>query len=369
MLSNVLRAADSGRRHAFVVTLGVCAISAVALGSASPRQADLSPSPAIDRPRIALAIVDPVDLAGDARVPDELIAPLAVVVAPVDASPPADETEPRQLHGRFSHAYAPPARRAVSPVRADRAEQLAQVFQRHDYSLDQTRSGQPVPALQIDRVPGDLGAVKDGNERKAMFIKALLPIVLEVNERIHADRQEMLRLRDKQRLRHALSAAESGWLVELAERYGAEPANFVELVARIDVVPPSMAIAQAGVESGWGTSYAARVGNSLFGQIQAGGRHSVAVPWRAGPAMPQPFQTVADSVEAYFLNLNTHPAYDAFRAERGQARAAGKHPDGYQLIGNLRRYSELGQQYIDYVRGIIRENKLTDFDNARLTPI
>ncbi len=368
MLSNVPGAADFGRRHAFVATLGVCAVAAIMLGSASSQRTELVAALATPGVSLSAAIVDPAELTREAVVPGELVAPVLVAVS-VDATPAADENEPRQMHGRFSHAYAPPARRLVSPVRADRAEQLAEVFQRHDYSLDQTRSGQPVPALQIDRVPGDLGAVKDGNERKAMFIKALLPIVLEVNERLHADRQELLRLRDKQRLRHALSAAEKAWLGELADRYGTEASNFVELVARVDLVPPSMAIAQAGVESGWGTSYAARVGNSLFGQIQAGGRHSVTVPWRAGPAMPQPFQTVADSVDAYFLNLNTHPAYEAFRAERGQARAAGKYPDGYQLIGNLRRYSELGQQYIDYVRGIIRENKLTDFDNARLTPI
>jgi len=129
-----------------------------------------------------------------------------------------------------------------------------------------------------------------------------------------------------------------------------------------------MAIAQAGVESGWGTSYAARVGNSLFGQIQVSGRHAVDVPWKAGPAMPQPFATVADSVEAYFLNLNTHFAYASFRAERAQQRAQGAQPDGFRLIGQLLRYSELGMQYINYVRNIIRENQLSDFDRARLSP-
>jgi len=129
-----------------------------------------------------------------------------------------------------------------------------------------------------------------------------------------------------------------------------------------------MAIAQAGVESGWGTSYAARVGNSLFGQIQSSGRHTVDVPWKAGPAMPQPFANVADSVEAYFLNLNTHFAYAAFRAERAQQRAQGAHPDGFKLIGQLLRYSQLGGHYINYVRNIIRENQLSDFDRARLSP-
>ena len=145
--------------------------------------------------------------------------------------------------------------------------------------------------------------------------------------------------------------------------------RFIELLRRVDVVPPSMAIAQAAVESGWGTSYAARVGNSLFGQIQPNGRHSVNVPWRPGPAMPQPFSSVSDSVDAYFLNLNTHFAYGDFRAERARMRSGGKEPDGYHLIGQLLRYSELGHAYVNFVRSLIRENQLSDFDRARLPPI
>lgn len=273
------------------------------------------------------------------------------------------------MHGWLSHAYSGQRRhRVVVAMRVSNTEELTQVFDAHDYSLDHARRGQPIPALQIDRVPADLGSLKDGNERKWLFIKALLPIVLEVNERILADRNELLRLRDVAARGGELSVAERLWLADVAERYGADPSNIAEMLLRVDIVPPSMAIAQAGVESGWGTSYAARVGNSLFGQIQSSGRHSVAVPWKAGPAMPQPFANVAESVEAYFLNLNTHFAYAAFRVERAQQRAQGAPPDGYRLIGQLLRYSQLGGHYINYVRNIIRENQLSDFDSARLSP-
>ena len=136
---------------------------------------------------------------------------------------------------------------------------------------------------------------------------------------------------------------------------------------RVDVVPPSMAIAQGGVESGWGTSVAARVGNSLFGQIQSVGRHSVAVPWRPGSGMPQPFSNVGEAAEAYVINLNTHPAYSAFRNERAAMRNRGESPDGYQLVWQLLRYSEMGGEYVRFVRLIMRENSLADFDRARLS--
>jgi Bax protein len=82
--------------------------------------------------------------------------------------------------------------------------------------------------------------------------------------------------------------------------------------------------------------------------------------------MPQPFSNVGEATEAYVVNLNTHPAYTAFRAERARMRERGETPDGYQLIGQLLRYSERGAGYVEFVREVMREDKLSDFDNAHL---
>jgi Bax protein len=83
--------------------------------------------------------------------------------------------------------------------------------------------------------------------------------------------------------------------------------------------------------------------------------------------MPQPFANVAESTQAYIINLNTHPAYSGFRAARASLRGRGEALDGYQLIGSLLLYSELGQEYVRFVRQIMRENDLRDFDKARLS--
>ncbi len=388
------RVSDVGRQYSLIGALSACAVAAFAL---SPTKAvgeashDPTHSDSLQaRVQLASLLPDPVPAPPVSEIelapPPGVLEALAAVLEDYDdmarsaalavnaalsrivATPYAPAVEARPMHGWLSHAYTGQRRNRVVAMRVSNTEQLAQVFQAHDYSLDHARRGQPIPALQIDRVPADLGSLKDGNERKWLFIKALLPIVLEVNERILAERNELLRLRDLAQRGKEPSVAERLWLADIAERYGADPSNINEMLLRVDIVPPSMAIAQAGVESGWGTSYAARVGNSLFGQIQSSGRHAVDVPWKAGPAMPQPFANVAESVEAYFLNLNTHFAYAAFRTERSQQRAQGAHPDGYRLIGQLLRYSQLGGHYINYVRNIIRENQLSDFDRARLSP-
>ena len=83
--------------------------------------------------------------------------------------------------------------------------------------------------------------------------------------------------------------------------------------------------------------------------------------------MPQPFTNVGEAADAYVSNLNTHPAYASFRTERAAMRDRGEHPDGYRLIGKLLRYSERGQEYVQFVRQIMRENELGDFDKSRLS--
>ena len=83
--------------------------------------------------------------------------------------------------------------------------------------------------------------------------------------------------------------------------------------------------------------------------------------------MPQPFSSVGDAAEAYVANLNTHFAYNGFRTERAAMRGRGESPDGYNLVGTLLAYSELGHEYVRFVRQIMRENNLVDFDRARLS--
>ncbi len=391
MNARIARAADFGRNYALVGAFAASLLGAWTIPQdarhagplASPGPAGHSPiagrattgAPAIaveqagvnmplpvEPPPVELTIAIPpaVELA-IAELPMAELPPFDPTIAELGATPVDGGTaaphEPRPLHGRLSHAIGP-LRRQVTTMQVTGTNELTQVFQAHDYTLDQARRGEPVPALQIDRVPGDLVNVRDGNERKELFIKALLPIVLETNERILAERDHLLRLHGRHAVGRSLSVIERMWLAEVADRYGTDPANFVELLKRVDMVPPSMAIAQAGVESGWGTSYAARVGNSLFGQIRAGRGQ-----------IPQPFPSVGDAVEAYILNLNTHFAYADFRNERARLRASGAELDGYHLIGQLRRYSELGQGYINFVRGLMRENRLSDFDRAKLPPI
>lgn len=367
MKLSVRPAVERGRRYAFPAAWAAMIATGVGLSEPLPT-VDVAPylSFAAIGTASAASPEQPAFLAMDAQ-------PAALTFVRHDTNETDDwpHFTAREItfgHGRFAAPGNAVRRqvqlRSISPRTAD---ELAGLFRDVSYTLTEVRLGEAVPPLKVDRVPGDLNT-KDGNERKSLFITAILPVVLEVNQRVLADREQLLYLRDK--IAEAplrMTPIERIWLEDLADRYESSVDKLDELVRRVDIVPPSMAIAQAGVESGWGTSFAARNGNALFGQIQTGGRHSVSVPWKPGVGMPQPFTDVGEATDAYITNLNTHPAYASFRAERAAMRERGEHPEGYRLIGTLLRYSERGQGYVQFVRQIMRENELGDFDKSRLS--
>jgi Bax protein len=368
MKSSIWPVVERGRYYAFPAVWA--AVFATGVGLSEPLPSSLDVAPYLSFAPIGTASAaspdQPPFLAMNAE-------PESLTFVRHDVSEPDDIFHRSTRESSFGHGrFAAPGnaiRRQVQlrPISPRTADELAGFFRDVAYTLTEIRQGEAVPPIRVDRVPADLNT-KDGNERKALFITAILPVVLEVNQRVLADREQLLYLRDKMAsARTGLSPIERIWLEDLADRYDTPADSIDELVRRVDIVPPSMAIAQGGVESGWGTSFAARNGNALFGQIQTVGRHSVSVPWKPGAGMPQPFTNVGEATDAYIANLNTHPAYAGFRAERAAMRRRGDNLDGYHLIGTLLRYSELGQRYVHFVRQIMRENELTDFDKARLS--
>jgi Bax protein len=239
------------------------------------------------------------------------------------------------------------------------------------YRLDRVRSGTAdVPRLYLTSLPGDLRALPSVEQRKRLFIRAILPLVLEANESIAADRARLLELLRQRRNGETLTRQERAWLRVLASDYGLEPGDDAGLRQRVDVVSPALALAQAAAESGWGTSRFAHKGNAVFGQ-RTWVRGNGLVPGRRDADKRhevKKFTGLRASVAAYMMNLNSHPAYGAFRDARAGMRAAGKPLDGSMLAGALIRYAEIGRDYIETLRIIMRVNRLPDLDRAKLAP-
>ena len=80
------------------------------------------------------------------------------------------------------------------------------------------------------------------------------------------------------------------------------------------------------------------------------------------------FNVLQASVRAYKRNLNTHSTYKDFRKARAELRDSGKPLDGLMLSEHLDKYAETGIQYVAVLKQIILQNKLKDFDDAKLLP-
>ncbi len=242
-------------------------------------------------------------------------------------------------------------------------------FERIDYDLANVRdSGNNVPRLYLKQLPADIADVASVATRKRVFIKAILPVVLRVNEDILAAREKLRELRGILDSGMSLGDDQRKWLYEMANRYETNPYDWDAFMARVDIIPPSLAIAQAAEESGWGTSRFAREGNALFGQYTFAAANGMLPEERASGRqhLIRAYSSLVDGVRSYMHNLNYHRAYGEFRNARKWLRDRSKPIDGDKLAGELLRYSERGAKYVKTIRTIMRANNLAPLDDARL---
>ncbi len=257
-------------------------------------------------------------------------------------------------------------------ARTNNGELKVVVIEGLDYDLDAVLAGAvAVPRVQLASLPADLHRIRVVDQKKALFFKAVLPLVLQINEEISTDRQRLWDIRTHQKLGAKVPAADRLWLAVMAERYKAKRGDIDALLYRHDVVPPSLALAQAATESAWGTSRFVREGNAMFGEWTYNNNAGL-VPLQRDPGMThkvRAFGSLIDSVRSYVTNLNKHRGYSEFRKLRSEMRAKGGPIDGYQLAQTLFRYSERGAVYVSELQSIIDSNSLRGFDNAKLIDV
>ena len=200
-------------------------------------------------------------------------------------------------------------------------------------------------------------------DRKKKFIADLFPVIHSANQDIIEKRNIFFKIKKKIQSNN-LNVLEAAILKKLFNEYKVKNNDLAELKKRIDIVPISLAIAQAAIESGWGTSRFAQEGNAYFGQKIIGIKVDGIRPNDSENPLIKVriFENLNDSVKAYLNNLNTHFAYKNFRKSRNELRSFGKTLEGEVLANQLKKYSELGNEYIINVQEIIRKNNLSKFD-------
>ena len=245
------------------------------------------------------------------------------------------------------------------------AATIKQLFEDTGYNLNDVRKKKLVKPVALTLLPQEIKMIKSTKKRKEFFIQIILPLVIQENNNIRLDRKALFNIINKSNN----TTLEKQWLEKKYKQYGISSRDLSVLKIRMDEIPVSLTIAQAAKETGWGTSRFAQEGNALFGQwtwsgeglkpknAQKGQDHKV-----------MKFNVLQASVRAYQRNLNTHSSYKDFRKVRAEFRDSKKPLDSIELSKYLNKYAETGNQYVEVLQKIIQQNKLKDFDDAKLLP-
>ena len=235
------------------------------------------------------------------------------------------------------------------------------------YSLLLTAFCLALPASSVaGGMPSEYYQIEDNSKQKEAFILHMKNLVDKSNQDILKDREFVTAFFDKAvpGAFRGLSQKNVGYLIALRNKYGIENLfDREEYYRRIDIVPPSMALAQAALESGWGKSRFAREANNLFGHWSFSGVGLVSQNKDVGKnQMIRIFSSLQKSVAAYMHNLNTSEAYSKFRERRYQSRLNNRVFTGMEASKFMINYSELKEEYIKMIREMIEQNNLSLYD-------
>lgn len=183
----------------------------------------------------------------------------------------------------------------------------------------------------VTALPADWAAEEHQSRRNALFVETLRPIVEAENARIREEKAEVEAFAEADARGQTLSLSGQARRDVLARAYGVRYEEIDELAKRVDVVPVDLAVAQAALVTGWGTSEAALRDNSLFGRRPSGEEES--------------FPTLLDSVSDYMAALNGLPDFAAFRDARAAARAEDREPAAAELAPHVAPFAREGESF------------------------
>ena len=197
-------------------------------------------------------------------------------------------------------------------------------------------------------------------ESKRLFLKNTIAAIKKVKARLDAEYQAVYELS----LKEKLTSKEKAKIERLKKRY--KVTGFPCLLKRMHTHPISIVIAQAALESGWGSSRFYREANNIFGvwsfnpkepRIAAGipreGQKTIYV---------KKYKDLEASIESYYRMMAKGRAFEQFRTAR-------LHTDNpFEIIAYLDHYSELRHEYVKRLYYVIKSNRFYELDSQVYQP-
>ncbi len=223
----------------------------------------------------------------------------------------------------------------------------------------------------ISELPNDFSEIQDVPTKKKLFYLVTLPLIYNSNTSIMQERRMVINI-EKKFARKELNKNETDEIIRLSKKYKLDYSEintklFRKLKQRINIIPVSLALGQAIIESGWGQSRFATEGNALYGQWTTSEDKGI-IPQDRDEDKTHAvlkFKNLSESVEAYMFNINTHQAYYNFRVIR-RIDERIKYTDPISMkVKYLAAYAEIGDKYVDKLELIIASNNLQEFDRFK----
>ena len=223
----------------------------------------------------------------------------------------------------------------------------------------------------ISELPDDFSEIQDVPTKKKLFYLVTLPLIYNTNTSIMQERRMVINI-EKKFARKELNKNETDEIIRLSKKYKLDYSEintklFRKLKQRINIIPVSLALGQAIIESGWGQSRFATEGNALYGQWTTSEDKGIIPEDRDEDKTHAvlKFKNLSESVEAYMFNINTHQAYYNFRVIR-RIDERIKYTDPISMkVKYLAAYAEIGDKYVDKLELIIASNNLQEFDRFK----
>ncbi len=245
-----------------------------------------------------------------------------------------------------------------------KTETVLNLFEDVNYDLNKVRKDKKVKPIYFTQFPRDLDELQSVKLKKETFIKIVLPLIVAENEKILEDRAKLKKIVSKK----MTTDSEKQWLRQKLLEYKVKNGKVDDLTKKMDIIPTSLALAQAAKESGWGTSRFALEGNAMFGQwTWTGNGIEPLFKDKSKSHKILKFPILRASVKSYINNLNTHKSYRKLREKRFVLRNKNRRIEGLKLTETLDNYAETGKEYTKIIAQIIKENRLTDFEPVTLT--
>ena len=247
------------------------------------------------------------------------------------------------------------------------AEEMIDIFDKYNFSVESFMNEPSSSLIIFSSWPKDFMNINSVKKRKNLFINTLLPIIFIENRKILEDRKKILDWWNQSDGESFSREFWPNWLFELSEKYNYSESSLGNLLIRVDIVPLSLALSQAAIESGWGSSRYLNEGNAIFGQYTFDKKSGIKPRERRDDQKfyVKKFANLSESVGSYLKNINTHRAYEDFRQERRKLRMNGEDLLGNSLANYMTNYSERNIEYVKDIKYLIETNNFMKFDKVQ----